>query len=209
MKTIHFIRHAESQANAGQATFDNKTIALTEKGKQQAEALVSKIGEKPDLIICSKFMRTQQTAAPLSNKFPQTPVKILPLHEFTYLSPATCAGTTVYRRQTWACDYWDACSPIFTHGEGAESFIQFTERIDQSLQCLEMCEYNNIAVFTHGHVLRAIWQQLSGHQFSSDEERMHHFYHHMSLLPVPNACIFKATFENNQWQIIDPQPLLI
>ena len=94
MKTIHFIRHAESQANAGEATQNDESIQLTGKGKQQAIALANSITEKPGLIICSKFLRTQQTAAPLKKKFPGVRVKILPLHEFTYLSPAVCAGPT-------------------------------------------------------------------------------------------------------------------
>lgn len=205
MKTIHFIRHAQSQANAGLATYDDHSIALTEKGSQQAAQLADAISAKPDLIIYSKYRRTQFTAKPLIKKFPDVPVKTLPIHEFTYLSPKTCAGTTVNQRQNLVFDYWDACSPHFIHGEGAESFLQFTQRIDHSLQCLEMCEANNIIVFTHGHVLRAIWQQLMGLKFSSETERMHHFHHHMSLLQVPNTCIFKATFYKNEWQIIEPQ----
>ena len=205
MKTIHFIRHAESQANAGEATQNDESIQLTGRGKQQAIALANSIPAKPDLIICSKFLRTQQTAAPLIEKFPTVPVKILPLHEFSYLSPDICAGTTPNQRKNWIAAYWGQAGPDFVHGDGAESFNQFIQRIDCCLQCLEFCEARNISVFTHGHVLRATWQILIGHKFSSGQERMHHFHYHMGLLQVPNTCIFKATFYKNEWQVIEPQ----
>lgn len=209
MKTIQFIRHGESQSNAGQATIDDATIALTDLGWQQARTVAETINQKPDLIIYSKFLRTQQTAAPLIKKFPNVPVKILPLHEFTYLSPAACAGTTPNQRKNWVVDYWEQAGPAFIHGPGAESFNQFVLRIDRCLQCIEFCEAQNIFVFTHGHVLRAIWQILAGYQFSSFDEQMHHFHHNMGLLPVPNTCLFKAVFQKNQWQIIEPQPAQI
>ncbi len=205
MKTIYFIRHAESEANAGFTTINDNSIALTAKGREQAAQLANAISFQPDLIICSKYIRTQQTAAPLLLKYPHIPVKILPIHEFTYLSPKACTGTTTQQRQNQVFDYWDACSPQFIHGEEAESFMQFTQRIDHILQCLEMREANNIIAFTHGHVLRAIWQQLAGYKFNTETERMHYFHHQMSLLPAPNTCIYKATFQKNQWQIIEPQ----
>ncbi len=205
MKTIYFIRHAQSQANAGQATFDNETIGLTETGEQQARQLAQTLTGTPDLIICSKYIRTQLTAVPVIAKLPNTPVDILPLHEFTYLSPTICAGTTAHRRQNWVFDYWESCNPSFVHGVGAESFDQFMTRIEECLAILQTDKAQNMYVFTHGYVLRAIWQILLGHKFPSEYERMHHFHHHMGLLEVPNTCIFKANFNNNEWQIVEPQ----
>jgi probable phosphoglycerate mutase len=205
MKTISFIRHAQSQANAGQATIDDATIKLTDLGRQQAIALAETIIQKPDLIICSKYLRIQLTSIPLISKFPHVRVNILPLHEFTYLSSAKCASTTTHQRENWVVDYWEYNDADYIHDTGAESFTQFIKRIQLCLDILTTIEYHNIIVFTHGHVLRAIWQILAGHQFLSADEQMHHFYHNMGLLPVPNTCIFKANFSNNEWQIIEPQ----
>lgn len=206
MKIITFIRHGQSQANAGQATLDDATIELTDLGWQQARALAGSITQKPDLIIHSKYLRTQQTAAPLLEKFPHIPVKVLPIHEFTYLSPVICAGTNHYQRQNWVAEYWELAGANYIHGVGAESFNQFIERIQICLDMLATIEHQNIIVFTHGHVLRAIWQILGGYQFLSFEEQKHHFYHHMGLLPVPNTCVFKTNFTGKEWQILEPQP---
>ncbi len=195
----------KSQANAGQATSDDISIDLSPKGKQQANAFAESITEAPSLIVCSKYMRTQYTAAPLINKFPNVRVTIFPLHEFTYLSPVTCAGTTVNQRRNQVVDYWEQASCNFVHGEGAESFTQFTNRVGLCIELLLASEYQNIFVFTHGHVLRSFWQQLSGLTFGSKQEQMAHFHQKMSFLPVPNTCVFKACAADDQMYIIEPQ----
>jgi broad specificity phosphatase PhoE len=71
METIYFIRHAESEANAGYVTFDDTSTVLTKTGKEQARKLSEQLSESPDLIIYSKYIRTQQTAAPTILKFPK------------------------------------------------------------------------------------------------------------------------------------------
>jgi broad specificity phosphatase PhoE len=205
MKTIYFIRHAESEANAGNVTFDDASTVLTETGKEQARKLSEQLSESPDLIIYSKYIRTQQTAAQTILKFPKVLTEMSPLHELTYLSPKICQGTTIHSRKNWVFDYWNACNPYFIHGTGAESFIQFIARIEKCLSLLETSKAQNIYIFTHGYVLRIIWQIFLGHKFSSDYERTHHFYHHMYKFRVPNTCIYKAILLNNQWHITEPQ----
>ena len=54
MKTIRFIRHAESAVNAGLPTTDPGGIPLTENGKQAAALAVAEYdGPEPDLIVVS------------------------------------------------------------------------------------------------------------------------------------------------------------
>ena len=45
-------------------------------------------GETPSLIVTSLFLRTQQTAAPTIERFPDVPVEVWPIEEFTYLQPS-------------------------------------------------------------------------------------------------------------------------
>lgn len=65
---VTFVRHAESEANANHII--DTTIpgpGLTEKGRQQSEALVDKLGDNNyDAIYASTMLRTQQTATPMS-----------------------------------------------------------------------------------------------------------------------------------------------
>ncbi|MCG7656426.1 histidine phosphatase family protein [Wielerella bovis] len=46
MKTIYFIRHAQSLANAGGISLPERDIPLSDLGKQQAAELVFRLPEK-------------------------------------------------------------------------------------------------------------------------------------------------------------------
>jgi broad specificity phosphatase PhoE len=204
MKNIWFIRHGESEANAGHPTSDPAAIALTPKGIAQANALAALVPFKPDIIIMTPYIRTQQTARPLIEKYPEVPVEIWPLHEFDFLSPVQCVGTTPEERWPWVQEYWYRCNPYYSDGPGAESFNSFKARVIAQIRRLESVDAKFILVFTHGHVLRATWQYFLGGEHHSPVERMHHFYHHMGLLPMPNTCIFKARYQDG-WQIETPE----
>src|SRR5947199_2089152 len=84
--TVWFIRHAESEANAGLSTTDPMHIALTPKGQRQAQQIAQFFPRPPSLIIASHYIRTQQTAEPTCARFPWVPREIWPVHEFTYLA---------------------------------------------------------------------------------------------------------------------------
>ncbi len=62
MSNFIFVRHGESQANA-QKRIAKPDSPLTEKGKQQAQKTASElINKKITKILCSPFLRAQQTA---------------------------------------------------------------------------------------------------------------------------------------------------
>ena len=71
--TVYFIRHGESQSNAGEKTEHPQSVNLTARGITEAFNRAAGWDEKPDLIVTSAYTRTKQTAAPLIEKFPDTP----------------------------------------------------------------------------------------------------------------------------------------
>jgi broad specificity phosphatase PhoE len=75
---VAFIRHAESESNAGLPTTDPASIALTENGRLQAVDFAEKITQQPDLVIVTSYLRTSQTALPLVNRFIGTKVETWP-----------------------------------------------------------------------------------------------------------------------------------
>jgi len=75
------IRHGESAANAGAVTTDPATIPLTEAGRDQARSIATTITRKPDLIVVSFYLRTQQTAEPSMRRFPDVLVETWPMQE--------------------------------------------------------------------------------------------------------------------------------
>ncbi len=204
MKTVLFIRHGESEANAGFPTSDPASIALTLRGFEQANFVSDLIDIKPDLVITSSYIRTQQTAEPFLKKHPNIKTEIWPIHEFDFLSPKECMNTTVEQRKPWVKSFWDKCETDYNHGEDSESFGDFKSRVLASIKRLEEVEEENIIVFAHGHVMRAVWQYFITQNENIDKVCMEYFRDNMSRLPVPNTAIFKALFDNGSWTIIEP-----
>ncbi|WP_395744729.1 histidine phosphatase family protein [Prosthecobacter sp.] len=164
MKTIWFIRHAESLSNAGFPTDTPHEIGLSEKGLRQAEALGEqwRAEAEPEVMVVSRYARTGFTAEPLRRRLPAVPVITLPLHELTFLAPARYIGTTETLRREPARQYWERCDPDYCDGEGAESFREFCARIDDSLAALRERAESRIVVVCHGYVIKAIlWRQMN------------------------------------------------
>ena len=95
MPTIWFIRHAQSQANAGEKTVNPAAIALTPTGREQAAHVAAAFKQAPDLVITSPYLRTQQTAEYLFQRYPDARREIWPVYEFTYLALERCRDTNV------------------------------------------------------------------------------------------------------------------
>ncbi|MGV0966064.1 histidine phosphatase family protein [Empedobacter falsenii] len=203
MKEIWFIRHGESMANAGYKTTDHATIPLTEKGKEQAIIVSKEITKKPDLIVLTKFSRTHETAEPTFNKFNGTKIQILDLHEYNYLAENRCIDLTPKERKPLVDEYFDRCNANFIDGEGAESFVQFHHRIITSLKKLEQKNEEFIVVFTHGNVMRLIWQYINHKTLTVNDTVMKDFHGLTTSLAVPNTKIFKTTFDDNTWILND------
>ncbi len=190
---ILFIRHAESEANAGMKTSDPATISLTQTGKLSAIKLADRINLKPELIIVTPYLRTLQTAEPFILKYPHVPVETWPLQEFTYLSPSACHNTTAKDRLPMTQQYWSRCDPEFVHGVGAESFIQFSTRVSECLEVLAKLKSDNILVFTHSQVIQMIRQLMSlGNLRPSDA--MLYFMKNSAKHLIKNAEVVKISF---------------
>jgi broad specificity phosphatase PhoE len=128
-----FIRHGQSTGNAGMPCHDLATIELTEKGWNQARRVATDWTEAPSLIVTSPFLRTQQTAAPTIERFPDVPVRIWPIEEFTYLQPSRWNGTRSSERMPHLERYWTDANPTYCDGDGAESFGALLRRAEAAL----------------------------------------------------------------------------
>ena len=155
-KMIYLIRHAESVGNAGGKNFSCELNPLTEKGIQQSIELLQRIPEKPDLIVVSPYLRAKQTAEPLIQKYPDVPVEIWNVQEFTYLNLNLYEDTTQDERKVIREKYLENNDPDFVHGDGAESFNQMLQRVDDMFDNLKNIEKDKfVVIFTHGHFIRA------------------------------------------------------
>lgn len=154
---IWFVRHAESEANAGKATSDPAQISLTSQGREQAKEVANKIDFTPDLIVHSAYVRTYETAKPTIDKNPNSNVEQWNVQEMTYLAPERCQNMTFEGRKPMVEAFWTRNDPDYVDGVGAESFNQFLGRVDDLLAKLSLIsEDKNIVIFTHEMFLRAL-----------------------------------------------------
>lgn len=185
------VRHGESDANAGIATTDPATIPLTPLGRRQAQQVATTFPQRPDLIVVSPYLRTQQTAGPTIRRFPDVPVETWPVQEFTYLAPGRCIDTTAEQRRPLVQAYWDRCDAGHADGEGAESFSAMLSRV-RELQCrLATHPADCIVVFTHGQVMQAT-RLLDMHPDADDSELMVRFLKFDRQSPVRNGQVLVA-----------------
>ena len=152
-----FIRHGQITGNAGMPCHDLATIELTEKGWSQARQVADDWAEAPALIVTSPFLRTRQTATPTIERFPDVPVEVWPIEEFTYLQPSRWNGTLAADRAPHLEQYWGVADPAYCDGEGAESFGALLRRAETALARLaSLPSPGPVYVFSHGQFIQAV-----------------------------------------------------
>lgn len=160
MSEVWFIRHGESESNAGLPTSKASASELTDRGWLQAQLFAQYIPHEPDLIVVSAYTRTQQSALPTQQRFPDTPLETWPVHEYTYLSSDHYVNSTVADRQSAAYRYWLLSDPSIIQGDQAESFNQMLARVEKTRQLIKKDQHKFILIFTHGWFIRALLWKL-------------------------------------------------
>ncbi|MFI8376158.1 histidine phosphatase family protein [Pseudomonas helleri] len=200
MLTVHFVRHGESAANAGNATSDPALIPLTDRVWEQAQAVAESFDQAPSLIVTSPFERAADTAKPTIQRFPGVPVEVWPVEEFTYLSPSRCANTTAADRKPWVDSYWLSADPEFTDGPGTESFAGLIQR---ARECL--CRLHGMTgmavVFGHGQFIHAVRWLVIESPMRIDSEAMRAFRAFDLKYPISNCQVITINHDGQRWGI--------
>ena len=190
--SIFLIRHAESEANINGKTLSHASIALSENGHIQAQNLCSTL-PKIDHVMVSKYLRTQQTAAPILEKYKLDFEVNEHLHEFSYLSEQKCANTNLNDRKAWVNAYWDKMDCQHRDADDAESFEDLYLRVQAFHYKLKAVAghyaENNLAVFSHGQFLQLLIMQIQQPR-SLTKELMKQFRADLVQQPIKNTEIF-------------------
>jgi broad specificity phosphatase PhoE len=144
------VRHGQSASNANLPAVGAGNVPLTALGEQQARGLAGKVERRPDLLIVSSFIRSQATARPIRERWPEARCETWPIHELTYLSPARCVGTTKETRLPWVEAYWRDCDPDYCDGPDAESFRAFMDRLRAFHHRLQALDAGLVIAVGHG-----------------------------------------------------------
>lgn len=198
MLTVHFVRHGESAANAGNVSSNPALIPLTEKGWEQARAVSEFFVQAPSLIVTSPFERARDTAQPTIQRFPGVPVETWAVEEFTYLSPGRCANTTAAERKPWVEAYWHSADPDFIDGLGTESFSSLIQRARDSLRRLNGIS-GQVVIFGHGQFIQAVrWLIMHSPEYI-DTAAMKAFRRFDTNNAITNCQIMTITHDGQRW----------
>ena len=156
MKTIYFIRHAQSEANLKDILASRQDFPLTEKGRQEAVAIASEFKDivQLDRIFCSPLIRAQQTAQPIAEAF-GLDVEID--KRITEQDLGVFSGMT-YAELDDRPDYMHERSKRWKWipAGGGESYQMITNRLKPFFQSLESLEGDSILFVTHAVTLRMV-----------------------------------------------------
>ena len=196
-----FIRHGQSTGNAGLPCDDLALLELTEPGWRQAREVAAAWVERPDLIVTSPYLRTQQTAEPTIARFPDVPIEVWPIQEFTYLEPSRWNGTRSVERKPSIERYWQACDPTYCDGHGAESFSTLLRRAEAALSRLEaMPEAALVYAFSHGQFIQAVRTTVL-HPEAEDREHMQRFWREDGAAAIANGERIELERTAAGWQL--------
>lgn len=198
--TVFWIRHAESEANAGLPTPDVWSTPLTDAGWEQARQISGVFGRPaPGLIVESCMTRSRQTARLTAERFPLTRVAEWPVHEFTFLCGQRYVGTTQAQREAGMRDYWERLDPDYVDGPRAESFNQFIARVDGVLERLRAAaDHGPVLVFTHGRFLRGVLLRVCEPP-APGAALMARALEMMTGVSVPNGAIWEMSYRRPRW----------
>lgn len=171
MTEFWFIRHGESEGNAGLPSASDQSTPLTPKGLLQADHVARHLENPPDLFVVSPYVRAIQTSQPAIKKFPSTPVQTWPIQEFSYLSHQQYNNTNSKQRGGLSRDYFRQADPDLVLGDGGESFNQFIGRIENTLQKLHHASEKFIILFGHGWFMRATLWYMYKYQLGKKDKK--------------------------------------
>lgn len=147
MKKIYLIRHGETEWTLSDQHTGTSDIALTENGKKQAQALAKRLNsELFQKVFVSPMIRTRQTCQIAG--FSQQAIVDSNLVEWNYGKYEGLTSKEIHQKSP----HWNVFLNGAPSGENVENIKLRTTQLLQAFQKIQ----GNIAVFSHGHFLRAL-----------------------------------------------------
>ncbi|MBL4631469.1 MAG: histidine phosphatase family protein [Paraglaciecola sp.] len=150
--SIYLIRHGQTNGNRDRI-LQTPDTPLSELGRQQAQQLAQRFQDLPiGKIMCSDYLRTQQTVAPLL-EMKASPFSLEPL-----LRERSFGDLRGRPYDDIDADFFDE---KYAPPNG-ETHQQFVERVSLAWQCILTAYQHtdgNLVVMTHGLVLRELIKQ--------------------------------------------------
>ena len=172
MKTIYFVRHGESEANAANS-FNAPDTPLSERGREQATQIAERCEKLPiETIVASSLLRAQQTATVVSErvgrKFESSDLFVEGMYAKKVPGRKIDDVEIIQIIETYHKNF---AMPGFRI-DGGENFEDLKKRALAALSYLEKKPEENILVVSHGFFLWIIAATtVFGNELTAEECR--------------------------------------
>ena len=201
LRTLYFVRHGQSLANAGGVTMPNAEIPLTDLGQRHAQALATLLPSSPARVLCSHFVRARHTAQPYCQRVNHAATVHPLLHEFETFDPDLIAGMVGEQRRPVVDAFWAEADPHKRMGAKAETFAEFAQRVRRFMQEELSALPDGTVLFGHGMWVGLLAWLLLGFGTDSSLE-MRHFRRFQVGLPMPNGAVYQLQeLTPGQWRL--------
>ncbi len=206
-RCVFFVRHGESQSNAGGITMPHADIPLTDRGRAEAVELVSLLPVRPGKILSSPFLRAVDTAQPYAERTTARVELETLLCEFDMIDPALIAGLNQSQRRPIAENFWHEADPQLQLGNDAETFEYFSRRVRTfTAEALTSLPHNTVC-FGHGIWISMLAWQLLGFPCETSRD-MRLFRRFQAGFPIPNGAIYVVNeLRPGEWALRVASPL--
>ena len=182
--SLVLIRHGETQWNAAARIQGFRDIALSPRGREQAQALAGVLADEPiRAVYASDLGRAIESARPLAQRLGLDVRVDARMRERGF---GIFEGHTYEEAEArWPNEYaiWKRREPGYALPGGGESYLAGRERVFAFLQdVMERHEGSTIAVVTHGGVLDIVYRAANGIPWETPRSHL-----------LPNACINRVT----------------
>ena len=153
MPTLHFIRHGETDWNADGRVQGNADVPLSERGREQAEELATRLAGWPiGAVYSSDLQRALDTARPLADRLGLEPVVDPILRERNFGAFEGLLDSEVEARLDDSATFWRDPD---TRPDDGESRREVWNRVVGFLDALlENPPADEIAIVSHGGPIR-------------------------------------------------------
>lgn len=170
---VTFVRHGQSAGNtSGNIDTSTPGPSLTPLGREQAQAVVDRLGDNNyDAIYASQMIRTQQTAEPMS-AYLGLPIQVLPgLQEIEagdYEGTPESGALDGYLKAPIA---WAFAGQLGARIPGSIDGNEFDARVDGALKTMYDKGDRNVVVFSHGGTIM-FWTMMNAKNLTLAEKGM-------------------------------------
>ena len=198
MKKVYFVRHGESEGNV-RNEIQYPTEELSDEGVRQAEFVAKRFASIPiEIILSSTMRRAEHTAEKIAGITRKELIKDDVFGEVT--KPTSLLGKTKNEPEIKAMDDLLLANFGNAHWKHSdeENFYALQERAKKALALILERPEENIAVVTHGFILRMMFAVV----LMGDNLTPEIFMRINSVMKTFNTGITKMQYDERGWMLL-------